>query len=273
MLHRSISPTSTSGAQSSALSWTVPTSSASSTIPISSSFLCLGGSNNSVDASSCIGGGCEGLFRTSHQSQQQQQQQQQQPNHPPPSRRRQDESDSGFIPLDEEEDVDKVLARDLYTMTVQERERALHDVHGIADSMVETHELVQSAKSKLRHQLSLIGYRSTAYQLAMSQCSEYVESLHIIFLRRDGYDVNSAASRMLSHFDMKMTLWGETTLGRNITLNDFNEDDMACLNEGLFHSINCRDQAGRALFCKLWSHQKYNVRENVVRRNMMLIVH
>lgn len=170
-----------------------------------------------------------------------------------------------FVPLDEEEDVDKVLSRNLYALTLEQREQAAHDIHGVADIMVETPDMVQSAKRRLRQELERIGHRSVAYQKALVQSVKYVESLYLMFLRRDAYDTSKAAARMLSHFDMKLPLWGEDKLGRDIALKDFNKHDMACLKEGFFQTLPSRDRAGRSVFCKIWYHQKYHERENVVR--------
>jgi hypothetical protein len=87
----------------------------------------------------------------------------------------------------------------------------------------------------------------------------------MMFLRCDEFRVKNAAKRMMKHFDMKIELFGVDKLGRDITLNDFDPFDIECLNAGFFQVLPTRDRAGRAILCKVWYHQKYQTKENVVR--------
>jgi hypothetical protein len=174
-------------------------------------------------------------------------------------------SKTEFVPLDGEEDVGKVLSRDLYEMTLEERERIMHDVHGVADIADETTEMIRFTMGQLKEELGRIGHRSVAYRKALAQSANYVDSLYLMFLRRDNFDAQKAAARMLGHFDLKLTLWGEDKLGRDVTLDDFSKHDMACLKDGCFQVLPSRDRAGRTMYCNVCYHQKYHERENLVR--------
>ena len=72
------------------------------------------------------------------------------------------------------------------------------------------------------------------YRLAESQCKEYVSSrsFRLMFLRAGEFDAKRTAGVIMSWFDCKNTLWGEDKLGRDITIDDFSEDDLEVLKNG-----------------------------------------
>jgi hypothetical protein len=52
---------------------------------------------------------------------------------------------------------------------------------------------------------------------------------------------------MFQHFDLKLELFGETKVSRNITLADMDEENMECMENGHVQWLPLRDQAGRAI--------------------------
>ena len=162
-------------------------------------------------------------------------------------------------------DVDKLIAKQLQSMTLQEREDAFHDIHGVKTLTKEEPEVMERLKLELEDELRLIGPTSDAYSKAWNDSPEYVQSLYLMFLRGRNYNVHEAARLMVEHFDMKLKLWGPDKLDRNITQADMDKDDLSFLREGCFHMLGQRDQAGRPIFCKVFYHQKFKHRENVWR--------
>ena len=137
-------------------------------------------------------------------------------------------------------DAERVITEELYDMTLEEREEAVHDVHGVAKEVLENPEMIQYHLHLLEQELQLPRYHnhsssssaSEAFHIAMNQNSEYVRGMYLVFLRCELFDVRQTAERLMKHFDFKRQLWGSEKLGRDITLNDFNAEDRQCLESG-----------------------------------------
>eukprot|EP00526_Cylindrotheca_closterium_P026840 CAMPEP_0113629714 /NCGR_PEP_ID=MMETSP0017_2-20120614/15428_1 /TAXON_ID=2856 /ORGANISM="Cylindrotheca closterium" /LENGTH=51 /DNA_ID=CAMNT_0000540129 /DNA_START=15 /DNA_END=167 /DNA_ORIENTATION=+ /assembly_acc=CAM_ASM_000147 len=50
-----------------------------------------------------------------------------------------------------------------------------------------------------------------------------------MFLRGNRYDTKAAANQMLKFFETKQDLFGTEKLTKDITIEDLDEDDIACL--------------------------------------------
>ena len=70
---------------------------------------------------------------------------------------------------------------------------------------------------------------------------------------------------MVHHFETKQELFGEDKVARDITLDDFDKDDMACIKAGGYQILPVRDRAGRCIFVTVFYQQKYKRPENMVR--------
>jgi hypothetical protein len=71
-------------------------------------------------------------------------------------------------------DIEKILARDLYSMSLEERESSLHDIHGVSEIMKEDPEFVQCKINELKIEISRQRRKSKAFQIAMIQSLEFV---------------------------------------------------------------------------------------------------
>ena len=74
--------------------------------------------------------------------------------------------------------------------------------------------------------------------------------IYFISHHRMKYDVKAAADRLLRHFHYKHRIF-DSLLGRQVLIEDFNSETIACLESGLGQVLPLCDRAGRPVF--LWS--------------------
>ena len=131
-------------------------------------------------------------------------------------------------------------------------------------------QMVEDALRKLPLELQRIpnSMRHEALNMVLESAPDYVHdrSFMIRFLRAEKFDVYAAASRLCRHFEAKLELFGPDKLGRDITLDDLNEDDMAAFETGYIQVLNEQDHAHRhvVFFYKAVSSECYKDRENIV---------
>ena len=158
-----------------------------------------------------------------------------------------------------EEDVGAIISGALNSMSLQEREKATFDIHGVSDLIEETPELIERSLKELddiliQHQKSHMGtlkqqQSESAYMRALRQNPEVFQSnsFRLKFLRAEQFRVQEAANRMLRHFEEKEGLWGTDRLGQDITQNDFDAQEIEMLKNGIIQVLPMRDRAGRAI--------------------------
>ena len=129
------------------------------------------------------------------------------------------------------EETDAMLAGEMNRCSMEEREKAFHDIHGVSGNTEESHEMVANKLYQLDLELSKIKTGSSAYELAEKMSMEYVSNpdFRLMFLRADEFDAKKAAVRMSAFFSEKLDLFGSEKLVKDITLNDLNDDDMESL--------------------------------------------
>ena len=222
--------------------------------------------------------------------------------------------------------ADAYLAQTLNQLGIDERTRAIEDVHGVSKIIHESSEFIQSCLDKFDKEISnlppLISTSPTAagglgvsgggggvdtssdvpvdpdvgtavaapaatdtatnttttaaflnkeaYNMAMAQNPNHVQSLRLSFLRAESFDIQHAAIRMISYFDAKLDLFGPNLLTKDITIQDLEECgttnqsndpnvnataatdsnvDIECLNTGYVQLLPARDRSGRPIVC------------------------
>jgi hypothetical protein len=163
------------------------------------------------------------------------------------------------------EEIDALIAQEMTRMSLEEREKALDDVHGILVVKDEDPDFVSSCLDELEDHLTTIKH-NTAYALAEAISRQYVydEKLRMMFLRADEYEPQQAAERMIRFFELKKSLFGVQKLVKDIVLDDLDEDDMATLKTGCVQVSPYRDTAGRPIVLFFQRLRIYNVVENMV---------
>ena len=158
-----------------------------------------------------------------------------------------------------EEDVGAIISGALNSMSLQEREKATFDIHGVSDLIEETPELIKRSLEEfddilIQHQKSHMGtleqqQSESAYMRALRQNPEVFQSdsFRLKFLRAEQFRVQGATNRMLRHFEEKEGLWGTDRLGQDITQDDFDAQEIEMLKNGIIQVLPMRDRAGRAI--------------------------
>jgi hypothetical protein len=163
-------------------------------------------------------------------------------------------------------EIDSLIAKEMTRLSMEEREKALDDVHGIGKSVNEEPGFVSTILQELEIHLNVIKW-NTAYAEAEALSTEYVvdHDFRMMFLRSEHYTVKDAAERMIRFFDLKKALFGAEKLVKDITLEDLDEDDIECLAAGYGQISPKKDSAGRTIVIFLQKLRKFKVAENVVR--------
>ena len=188
--------------------------------------------------------------------------------------------------------VEDFIARELTAMSLNERERAFEDIHGVSSEVVETPELISTkileledalegielqhpepfdevgmTADQLRQRLESIPlpaffiYTKTLsvkalrpYRLAKKLNDEYVTSsrFRLQFLRCESFQVQPAAVRMIKFFQGKYHFFGAETLGRPVFYSDLSDDAKKSLEHGAFQLLEQRDSVGRCVLFDLF---------------------
>jgi hypothetical protein len=148
-------------------------------------------------------------------------------------------------------DMDAFLAKELSAMSIQEREKSYYDVHGVADAVAETPELIEESLTKLDEELGKISPKNKeAYLLAEAEDKDYTSyrRFRLQFLRREAFDVQATAERIILFFETKLKFFGPKLLAKEIKLRDLDEYDRRWLESGVGQLLPQRDRAGRGVF-------------------------
>lgn len=177
-----------------------------------------------------------------------------------------------------QQELDALYARDMFDLTGEERDEALHDIHGVTKAIVETPEFVEHHRTLLQNELALLvsrpRQRTRAYQLALQQDSEYICSrkFQLLFLRADRWKPREAAARLVGFLETKLSLFGPELLTKRITLSTLSQDDQRCLESGFFQLLPVRDAAGRAILSGIPMLRQYQSIENLKRSFFYMIM-
>ena len=159
-----------------------------------------------------------------------------------------------LIPESEHEvaTAEQVLADEMASMSITERDKILFEMHGIStETFGETPEKIEAALLELEQHIRKIPAGSReAYEQAKYISPEYVNdrAFRIMFLRSELFDSKKAAQKMIKHFTIKRELFGDgEILCRDIRQSDLNEQERKTLESGFLQVLPERDAAGRAV--------------------------
>jgi hypothetical protein len=148
-----------------------------------------------------------------------------------------------------EDDPTVLIANAMSNLTLQEREQAYEELHGVAAAVHETPELITETLNQMEQRLQKIQHKP-AYDLAMSIQADYVQDakLRLLFLRAERFNADLAAKRFLANLDWKLKLFGKEKLCQSfIGLDDLDEDARATVDAGLYQPLPARDSRGRVI--------------------------
>lgn len=166
---------------------------------------------------------------------------------------------------------------ELNKLSIQERDESNYDLHGVSDIIMnEDPEFIRCSIKSMKAELDKVPDNAgkEAYQHALEQDAEYVldEKFLIMFLRAVEFNTKTAAIRFVAFFETKLELFGREKLGRDIRVDDLDEDDINCLESGYAQVLNKRDRAGRAIFMLMPMIRRYKTLQNRMRTIYMVIM-
>lgn len=149
-------------------------------------------------------------------------------------------------------ETDSLLAQTLNKLSMRERDEALQDLHGVADTQSETPGFVEKSLKDFNEELEKVKSKK-AYYMAKSISLNYVSNkkIRLQFLRAENYNAKNAANRMVMFFESKLEIFGKTRLTQDIRLSDFSKEDLANFEKGYLHLLPQKDRAGRTIICTI----------------------
>ena len=163
------------------------------------------------------------------------------------------------------DEISAMLAKEMNKLSVEDREKAFEDVHGIPRVVDEPQDFIEACLALLETELTNISSKP-AYDLASSTSKEYTSSkrIRLMFLRAESFDPYKAASRMVRFFEEKFELFGADKLTKKITLDDLDPDDIITFENGVFQVLPEKDCAGRKVLCIFPKLKVIRTTQNVV---------
>lgn len=158
--------------------------------------------------------------------------------------------------------VDSMIAQQMANMTVEDREQAFLDIHGISPIVDETPELISSKLMEMENHIRNQHQRE-AYDIAESMNPQYVQNpeFRLMFLRSDLFNAQDAAVRFVRHFEAKRDLFGIDKLTQEITQDDLDKGALDALYVGYAQYLRTPDKNNRivALWFSSAHHESYGV--------------
>jgi hypothetical protein len=158
-------------------------------------------------------------------------------------------------------DVDKLLAKELNSLSLEDREFALEELHGVINKKqnivteIESHpDRVEQALQQLQNEIDSIENKPIYDYAIHTLNSQYVidKQFRKKFLRVEKYDTKKAAIRLLKWFEHVYEIYQtDDVLMRPIRISDLNPNAIDLLKEGsyvlLANAPNyiARDTSGR----------------------------
>jgi hypothetical protein len=147
------------------------------------------------------------------------------------------------------DDPTAVISQAMNKLSVQERDHAYEDMHGVSAMVQETPELIATTLKQMEQSLDKIFFKPV-YDLAISSGGDYVRDpkLLLMFLRADRFDPELAAKRMIKFLDWKLKLFGHDKLCQwHIGLDDLDDDAKFMVESGIMQILPSRDSRGRVV--------------------------
>lgn len=169
------------------------------------------------------------------------------------------------------DEIMKDLTATVNSMSVQEREAGLYDLHGIGSidqkSVIEEQLLVDKVGLLVVSKRRISSRAATAFRIAHAASPAYTRNAQflLMFLRCENYNIDASVRRLFTFFTCKLRLFGPDRIGRKmITLSDLSASDMMSYSAGFFQLLPNRDHAGRAQFVILPQFYTWYQHENKV---------
>ncbi|CAJ1932734.1 unnamed protein product [Cylindrotheca closterium] len=167
--------------------------------------------------------------------------------------------------MKKDETLDAMLSQAFNRLTFQERQEQQDLLHGVDGTLPEDKDFVEIALQELDNHLIRIKHGSV-YETAEKMDPKYAGSraFRIMFLRGNRYDAKAAADQTLRFFAQKQKLFGTEKLVKEITIDDLDEDDRACLRTGCIQ-IAGKDRSDRHIILQVPGLRSFKILQNELR--------
>lgn len=175
-------------------------------------------------------------------------------------------------------EVDALLAQELNDMSLQERERAYEEIHGVHhDSchMAKDGKLLEHSpeeEAKIRQALAQMQGEldrtpeKAAYEEAVAMKSPLVgdSDFRTKFVYVENFDAPKATKRMISYLELAKQLFGVQALHRMVQWADLSPKALELMNQGELQIPQLRDQSHRRICIVLKElPRSYSVKDRV----------
>lgn len=141
--------------------------------------------------------------------------------------------------------VDEILAQEFNQLSVEEKDRILFEIHGLASD--EDPEDLDSYYSAMERHLCEIPEKK-AFEAAKYYNADFVKKNRLAFLRAERFNPKAAATLMAKHFESKQFLFGGgEILAREIRYSDLCKKTILLMESGFVQVLPRRDAAGRSI--------------------------
>ena len=167
--------------------------------------------------------------------------------------------------------TDPLLASELASLSVKDRERLYEEIHGCLKQEDLQHpkdgdqEFLNQKLQEMDDELGKMRNRA-AYNLAHFLAPSRVKDpkFRLQFLRAEHFDPNKAARRLKLHYEYKATLFGMDKVADAITWNDLTDDDKDAVRTGSIQVLPDPDTAGRTVIFVSPKYSKFKSWKNMV---------
>ena len=170
------------------------------------------------------------------------------------------------------QEIDTLISEAFKTLSFQERQVQQEQLHGVADEIAEEASIIENSLLDLESHIQK-KKAGSVYEMAERMNPEYVHAraFRIMFLRANRYDAKAAAKQMMTFLEFKQELFGTEKLTKEITIDDLDEDDIACMKSGAMQWAG-RDSRNRPIFLNLPGLRNYKYIQNELRYRFFVMM-
>ncbi len=161
--------------------------------------------------------------------------------------------------------MEKLWARELYELSLKERETINNELHGVLVSDENANHEKDWSEEQYRFYLDTFQQEvdtkipfedKQSYLKGLNQRSSYIMSsdFRLGFLRAERYNTEKAAMRYCRCLDFLVEFFGEFALKRPLLMSDLTKKETKFLREGYVQILPSRDRLGRRILMQLGSY-------------------
>lgn len=138
--------------------------------------------------------------------------------------------------------TDADLAKDLNSLSFEERQKVEEEIHGVSDMIEETEDFVSQKIQAMKDCIENLSPRTTkraAWDRAvfLKPSLSFDRELFLMFLRARRFDAYDAAVMLFNYFEDKRDLWGNDLLIHRISWQDLTSREQEMMKSGIYQLV------------------------------------